>query len=155
MRHAKAVAADAHGDVNRALTDRGRADATVAGPWLTARGFVPDLVLCSAARRARQTWQSVAPGLPGEPTVRYDRALYSALPGDMLQALHGLDDPVRTVLLIGHNPALSHLSLVLDPADADPDGLRTSGIAVHSGPGAWSAWEPGCAPLAASFTARI
>jgi phosphohistidine phosphatase len=154
MRHAKAATGTEAADIDRPLTPRGRSDAAAAGPWLAGHGYSPDLVLCSAARRARETWQSVAPGLGSERPVRYLEDLYGAVAGELLAALHGLADPVRTLLLIGHNPALSTLSLVLDPAGADPGGLRTAGIAVHAAPDAWPAWEPGRAPLVAACTAR-
>ena len=154
MRHAKAAPGTDRADVDRPLTPRGRSDAASAGPWLVGHGFAPDLVLCSSARRARETWQSVAPGLVPERPVRYEEDLYGAVAGELLFALHGLAEKVRTVLLIGHNPAVSTLSLVLDPAGADPGGLRTSGIAVHAGPDDWAAWEPGRSPLVAAFTAR-
>ncbi|HZI98950.1 MAG TPA: histidine phosphatase family protein, partial [Actinomycetales bacterium] len=56
IRHAKAAPDDDGGDHGRGLTARGRRDAAAIGRWLADNDLVPDLVLCSDARRARETW---------------------------------------------------------------------------------------------------
>jgi phosphohistidine phosphatase len=154
MRHAKAANPDRVADVDRPLTPRGHADATAAGPWLAGRGYVPGLVLCSPARRARETWHGVATALTEAPTVRYERRLYGTSTGDLLGAVNDVDDGIGVVLLIGHNPGLSDLSALLDPGGGDANGLRTSGIAVHTLDGSWVEYGPGAAPLAETHTAR-
>ena len=57
LRHAKARWAEPGSrDYDRALDPAGKADAeTVAGSMRLA-GHRPELVLCSGARRARETW---------------------------------------------------------------------------------------------------
>jgi phosphohistidine phosphatase len=150
MRHAKAASPDRTDDVDRPLTARGHADAAAAGPWLRQRGYRPDLVLCSPATRARQTW--LALGLTSA-DVRFERSLYGATALDLLDRLTEVDDEVRVVLLVGHNPALSQLSIVLDPAGGEGD-LRTNGIAVHVTAEPWPTWGPQSAPLADRHTAR-
>ena len=57
LRHAKSDWPDDVPDHERPLARRGRRDAPAAGRWLRKSGYVPDLVLCSTARRARETWQ--------------------------------------------------------------------------------------------------
>ncbi len=154
LRHAKAERPDGLPDADRSLTDRGHADAAAAGAWLLAGGLVPDLVLCSPARRTRQTWHSVAIALggAGSPTVNYERDLYD---GDADAALHLIEAAKegRSILLIGHNPTISQLSALLDAeGQADSDGLRTSGIAVHERPDDWQVGTR--APLRSTYTAR-
>ncbi len=78
MRHAKAGELPGGPDVERALTERGRRDAAAAGRWLRASGFVPEAVICSAARRTRQTWQQVSAELGSEPSCPLRPALYLA-----------------------------------------------------------------------------
>lgn len=157
LRHAKADRPAGVADIDRPLTGRGHADAGAAGAWLASRGYVPDLVLCSPAKRTRQTWHGVAVALAGSraPAVRYENGLYYDGITETLGLLHTVPDDVGTVLLIGHNPAMSMLSAVLDrAAERDSDGLRTSGIAVHELEGDWSAYAPGAALLVATETAR-
>jgi phosphohistidine phosphatase len=137
------------------LTDRGHADAAAAGAWLLASGHVPDLVLCSPARRTRQTWHSVAIALggAGSPTVRYEHDLYEGSVEEALDLIASAAKEAQTILLIGHNPGISQLSVALDEAgQTDSDGLRTSGIAVHELPDEWRLGVP--APLRGTYTAR-
>jgi len=154
LRHAKAANPDGVPDRERPLSDRGHADATAAGAWLVHSGLLPDLVLCSPARRTRQTWHGVALALASAPQVRYDEAIYGAPVRTLLATVRAAAADVTTVLLIGHNPGLSELSALLDPDRADEDGLRTAGIAVHSLTGAWTDFGNAAAPLATTHTAR-
>jgi phosphohistidine phosphatase len=157
LRHAKAERPSGVADVDRPLTERGHADAAAAGVWLVSRGYAPDLVLCSPAKRTRQTWHGVAMALTGAgaPEVRYERALYADGVTKVLKLLRSVPDEAGTVLLIGHNPTVSMMSALLDRSGAgDSDGLRTSGIAVHELDGGWSDYAPGAAALVATGTAR-
>ncbi len=154
LRHAKAANPDGLPDLERPLTDRGHADAAVAGAWLIHSDLAPDLVLCSPARRTRQTWHGVAVALSSEPPVRFENQLYGAPVRTLLATVRAADEGAATVLLIGHNPGLSELSALLDPDGADAEGLRTAGIAVHTLTGAWTDFGNGTAPVAAAHTAR-
>jgi phosphohistidine phosphatase len=156
MRHAKADRPMGVADEQRPLTARGHADAAAAGAWLARGGLRPDLVICSPAKRTRQTWHGVAVALASgsAPTVRYDPDLYEGGPERLLALVREVDDGVRTVLLVGHNPSVSMLSSLLDPgAQADSDGLRTCGLAVHRAV-AWADFGHGVGALAAVHTAR-
>src|ERR1700754_2302322 len=75
LRHAKAEHPEVGSDFDRRLTTRGKADAAAAGVWLAAEGIRPELVLCSAAARTRETWDAVADALPA-PEVRFELSLY-------------------------------------------------------------------------------
>jgi phosphohistidine phosphatase len=161
LRHAKAEQAPGLPDEDRPLTGRGHADSAAAGAWLARHGYLPGLVLCSPARRTRQTWHGVAVALADAagdieaPDVHLERDIYAGSPESLLALVQGADQAVRTILLVGHNPTISYLSALLEPGTAtDSEGLRTAGIAVHGVDGAWSACVPGGAPLIASHTAR-
>lgn len=160
LRHAKAERPDGPVDIDRPLTGRGRADAAAAGAWLAARRHAPDLVICSPAKRTRQTWHGVAVGLAESggagPAVRYERRAYDGDAADLLALVRAAGDAVGTLLVVGHNPSVSMLSAMLDPRgeSGDSDGLRTAGLAVHDVAGSWAEVEPGAAPLSALHTAR-
>jgi phosphohistidine phosphatase len=157
LRHAKAERPASVADEDRPLTKRGHADAAAAGAWLAARAYRPDLVLCSPAKRTRQTWRAAAAALTGSgtPDVHFERALYHGGSEDVLDLLRQVPAAVGSVLLIGHDPTVSVLSSLLDRGtDRDSDGLRTSGIAVHIQDGEWADLGPGTAPVTASHTAR-
>ncbi len=158
LRHAKAANPEGTADRDRPLTDRGHADAAAAGAWLNAGGLRPDLVLCSPSRRTKQTWHGVALGLSEAPQVQYDEAIYGGSVRSLLAVVRSADSDAATVLLIGHNPGLSELSSLLEPASGDRtddgDGLKTAGIAVHTWDGGWADCGPGAAPRTKSHTAR-
>lgn len=155
LRHAKADRPNGVADVDRPLTERGHADSAAAGVWLIKHGYVPDLVLCSPSKRTRQTWHSVAVALAqaGSPHVRYEREIYDGIASDLLKVAKSADPQARVVMLIGHNPTISHLSELLDPeGGTDSDGLRTCGIAVHQTSDEWA--DLHTAKLITTHTAR-
>jgi len=152
LRHAKAARPDGPVDFDRPLIDRGRADAAAAGAWLTAHGHRPDLVLSSPAQRARETWEAVAGALTVAPAVQYEKDLYYGGPVEILARVVAVADEVDTLLVVGHNPTLSQLSAILDPAAGDD--LRTAGLAVHTFDGPWQRCGPRRASLTTAHTAR-
>jgi phosphohistidine phosphatase len=160
VRHAKADRPGGVIDFDRPLTPRGHADSGAVGAWLAHRGYGPDVVLCSPAKRTRQTWHGVALGIAdagadAEPAVAYDERLYDGDEADMLAAVREADAAAECVAVVGHNPTVSLLAGLLDPASGmDGDGLRTSGVAVHRFDGEWADLSPGGAELLETHTAR-
>ena len=116
LRHAKA---EAHGpdDHGRALTGRGRRQASEVGDYLAGAALPgvqrPRTVLCSSATRARQTAELAVDALGDDVDVRVEPALYGADPDDVLDVLRTLDDTVTSVLVVGHNPTLHELVVLL------------------------------------------
>ncbi|MBQ1023184.1 histidine phosphatase family protein [Micromonospora sp. C95] len=165
LRHAKAEPPTTdRPDIERPLSTRGRADAAAAGAWLARRGMLPDVVLCSAAVRTRQTWHDVQLGITGTPpesgpagpapVVRYEPDAYEAHPEDLLHLIRQLSPDATTVLLIAHNPGISLLSELLDPVEAEPEGLRTGGLVVHRTAAPWAELSRGVARIETRHTAR-
>ena len=154
LRHGKAATPEGVADVDRPLTPRGHADAAAAGAWLAHRGYVPDVVLCSPSRRTKETWHGAALALSAAPDVRCAKDVYGGSATALLDLVRSLEDSTRSALLIGHNPAVSQLSELLDPDAAEPEGLRTAGISVHAIDGSWSDYGPGQAPITVLHTAR-
>lgn len=155
LRHGKSEHPSGVADFERALTERGQQDARAAGRWLSAQELVPELVICSSARRARQTWKAAAETAGGAPQVQYERDVYEAShPNDLLELIHVAPPDVGVLLLVGHNPTFEMLSAILDPTGGFPDGLRTAGIAVHQLTGNWPEVTPGTAPRTKTATPR-
>jgi phosphohistidine phosphatase len=153
LRHAKSDWPDVP-DHDRPLAKRGRKDAPRIGRWLRDHGYVPDTVLCSTARRTRQTWNLVAPELNGSPEVLLEPRAYAASALTLLYLCRELPSRCRTALLIAHNPGVEELaaSLAGPPAGRDGEerpGLRfpTAAVAVFEFAGEWSALAPGRAEL--------
>jgi phosphohistidine phosphatase len=156
LRHAKSAWPDVP-DHERPLAPRGERDAPAAGRWLRTSGFVPDLVLCSTARRARETWQLAEEKLGAHPDVVLEQRVYGASTDELLHLARETPSGVRTLMIVGHDPAMQ--SLTLELADAEPgrdadalgrvrDKFPTAGIAVLAFTGAWRDLGPGQARLA-------
>jgi phosphohistidine phosphatase len=171
MRHGKAGELPGGPDFERALTPRGRGDAAAAGAWLRERGYRPDAVLCSAARRARQTWQYVSEALGGEPAVAVatDERLYHADAGQLLEIIRETGDDVRTLMYVGHNPAAAELVAgltgsephfptaaiaVVAAAVVTTTGVTTTGVTTTGATptGGWADLAAGENELAATWT---
>ena len=155
VRHAKATHQPGLADVDRPLTGRGRRDARAAGAWLLGRDLIPDLVYCSVARRTRQTWDQLAVCLADgrDIGVDYSARLYEADTGDVLDVIGATPDDVRTLLVVGHNPAMQQVAAGLT-GEADLAFPTTATAVIEIGdwarlvPGAGSArafWTPGTA----------
>src|SRR5690349_24829063 len=121
FRHAKSAWPDVP-DHDRPLADRGIRAAPVMGRWLRDAGLVPDLVLCSTAGRARETWQFAQAGLAATPPVTFDARIYEAAATDLLAVIREVPAATGTLLLIGHNPAIEDLALLLAMAPGGGGG---------------------------------
>jgi phosphohistidine phosphatase len=110
FRHAKAGPHDEAHDKARALIDRGRNDAALMGRAMRDKGYLPDLVLCSSAKRTVETWEHAAPALGTKPEVRFLDALYDAPERSILKTIRGVKDSAPVLMYIGHNPGLENLA---------------------------------------------
>ncbi|WP_432073157.1 SixA phosphatase family protein [Streptomyces wuyuanensis] len=149
LRHAKSARPPGVADVRRPLAERGLRDAPAAGRWLRDADCVPDLVLCSPAVRARETWDLAARELPADPRTRHDPRLYGADPAGLLAVVRETPDDVATLLLVGHNPGLEEFVLLLaseglgDTVQRVEAKFPTSAIAVLTQQKSWPEAAPG------------
>jgi phosphohistidine phosphatase len=149
MRHAKAGELPGGPDFERALKPRGRTDCAAAGEWLRAGGFLPDAVLCSAARRTRQTWQYVSEVLGGRPRLDVQKRLYEADADDIINIIRAAAGHSATLMYIGHNPAAAELVARLTGTELH---FPTAAIAVIGVPGDWQDLAAGDGDLLSSWT---
>jgi len=149
LRHAKSDWPDVP-DQDRPLAKRGRRDAPVIGRWLRDHGYQPDTVICSAARRTRQTWELVARELGGSPSVTFEPRAYAADAMTLLYLVRELPAASRAAMLVGHNPGVAELATSLaEPPDHDDAPIRfpTAAVAILDVPGDWAGLSPGQARL--------
>jgi phosphohistidine phosphatase len=119
LRHAKAAADDPGGDRARRLNDRGQRAARAMGTWMAEHKLAPQLVLCSTSLRTRQTLALVLPSLTGLSEVLYEEELYLADARGLLKRLREVPERTKSVLLVGHNPGLHELAILLGERDVD------------------------------------
>jgi phosphohistidine phosphatase len=118
LRHAKSSWDDPHlSDHARPLNLRGRQAARRMAQAMRNLGLVPDVVLVSSARRTLQTMEALEPW-DETPLIEPLDALYLAPAADMLDVLRRAAPMARCILLLGHNPGLHDLAMMLAGAHA-------------------------------------
>ena len=128
FRHAKSDWSDeGRDDHDRPLAERGRRAAGPMGAWLAGRGFRPDLVLCSTARRARATWELARGAFSPSPKATYDADIYHASPGALLGVVQGAPSAIQTLMIVGHNPGLEQFVEML-ASKGDPEARRALSV---------------------------
>lgn len=163
LRHAKS-AWDVPGleDHARDLAPRGRKAAKKIGRLMAEKRLIPDLVLCSTARRAVATLEIVLEQLEEHPTVRFLDELYLAGAESMLALVRAQEKTVLRLALVGHDPGFHRLALLLVGAD-HPEAARSglvqkfpTGALLHLGfpVGSWAEIAPGTARLLALYKPR-
>ena len=149
LRHAKSDWSEPSvADHDRSLNRRGRRARTVIASHVV--GWPVDLVVCSTARRARQTARPVVAALGCR--VQYEEALYTADPARLFEVVRTLSDRYGSVMLVGHNPSLEDFGTELcrHRQQYATAALGTIDLAIDR----WDGVSPGCGTLAAFVTAR-
>lgn len=163
LRHAKSSWDDpVLDDHERPLAPRGARTVKRLRKHMREAGIRPAQVLCSSARRTRETLAGVDPG--GETLI--EDGLYEASCESLIDRLHRVSEDTPSVMLIGHNPAVQTLVLRLTGASDGRVGnglsergerdlaavqrkFPTGALATLTFDCAWSELGAGCARLAA------
>ncbi|MGD0189544.1 MAG: histidine phosphatase family protein [Rhizomicrobium sp.] len=124
LRHAKSQQDETLRDRDRPLNSRGRSDAPRMGGYMHHKRYLPQLVLCSPAKRTLETWELVSPELDRVPDVRFSDALYLAPAATIEKMVHAVPPDIRTLLLIGHNPGLEDFARALTRAPETPKEIE-------------------------------
>ena len=123
LRHAKSGWDDpVSRDFDRPLNVRGRKAARVVGRAMRDEGLTFDAIIASPAVRVVETLRDVGEAYGHALEPEQDQALYLASPAVLLDRIHHVDDKVERLLVVGHNPGLEQLTLLL--SGASEDGLR-------------------------------
>jgi phosphohistidine phosphatase len=123
LRHAKSGWDDpVSRDFDRPLNPKGRRAAALMGRHLRSLGVAFDHVVASPAVRVEETLDGLESGYGQTLAPCWDRRIYLASAATLLDVVHDLPATVDRVLLVGHNPGLEDLLLMLVPEGAD--GLR-------------------------------
>lgn len=114
LRHAKSSWDDETlRDHDRPLAPRGMRAAPLIADHMRAEAIVPDVVLCSTARRTRETLELLGDAIPVDCDVRFEAELYGATADAIIARLRALPDTAQRAMVIGHNPELQRLVWLL------------------------------------------
>ena len=159
IRHAKTEQGPV--DIERALTDRGRRDATAVGEFLRGASVRPDRAVVSPALRARQTWNAAQAELSDVAELAIDDRIYDNDVDGLFDVIRDTPERVDTVAMVGHNPSFEQLALALHDGDGDATaiagveaGYPTSAVAVYEIDSAWADVQPHSATLRAFAVPR-
>jgi phosphohistidine phosphatase len=100
-------------DMMRPLNARGEAAARLMGTYLARHAMIPDRVLCSAAKRTRETLAAMTSQWPKDVKVVFEERLYAAPPQRVLSVVREQDAAVQSIMVIGHNPGLQQSAELL------------------------------------------
>jgi phosphohistidine phosphatase len=110
LRHAKSDWRDPGVvDHDRPLNERGARDADRMGRLLRDENLVPDLIIASTAKRARETVKALVSASAFAGDITRKRAFYLAGPGAYIKGLSDVKDAHQRVMVVGHNPGLEEL----------------------------------------------
>jgi phosphohistidine phosphatase len=114
FRHAKSSwADDATADIDRPLSARGRRAAAAMAKAIAERDLIPDRVLCSPARRTRETLAALLPHLGSDGQVSIEPRLYETGASDYRAVIAESGGAAKRLMVIGHNPAIQAAALEL------------------------------------------
>lgn len=155
LRHAKSGGNDPIArDVDRPLNPKGRRAAALIGRHLRGPGAGFDHVVASPAVRVAETIDEVVAGYGGTLDPVIDRRIYLASSATLLDVVRDLPATAARVLMVGHNPGLEDLVLMLVPdgehglRDIVEEKYPTAAIAdLELDIVDWSAAMPGAARL--------
>ncbi len=117
FRHAKSSWANPTlADFDRPLAKRGRKAAPQMGEVMASFDCVPDKILSSPAKRARQTVELAAKACGYKNAIQWENNFYGGTSMDLIAALRRLPNTVQRPMLVGHNPTMEEtISALLTP----------------------------------------
>jgi len=120
LRHAKSTWDDPVArDFDRPLNRRGRQAARTVGRAMRAEGLAFDHVIASPAVRVIETLADVAEGYGADLKPAFDQRIYLASAATLLDVIHETDEGAGKLLIVGHNPGLENLALLLSRDDGN------------------------------------
>lgn len=116
-------------DIDRKLVERGEKEVKELGNFLFTEKLIPDLIICSNAKRSRKTAKILSKKLtyPLE-QIKIINSIYESGKENLFRIIAQIENQYSLVLLTGHNPGLEELILYL--SDLEFFSLKTSGCVV-------------------------
>lgn len=148
MRHAKSDWSHGTADIDRPLNKRGKSAAKRIGHHLTETSNQPERILCSPARRTRETLARLLPHCNALREILFVPSLYESMGSDYLAIIRAYGADADTLMVIGHNSAMHETALTLasgDPGAHFPSlatAFPTAATAIFSTDVYWSQVAP-------------
>lgn len=143
-------------DFERSLNQRGRRSASKIASFISTNKIHPELILCSSARRTRETLEIIQHSFNPKTEFSIENELYASSVYDLFKRIQRVPDSIKSLMIIGHNPGIQDLSLELSApselrdqiSEKFPTGSLVDLIIKTE---SWSSTSPGDAEII-SFT---
>ena len=96
-------------DILRPLSATGKYNVYQIGKFLKNTKLLPDLIISSSAKRAKDTSTLLAESTGYNDTIYVSELLYETSAIDYINVISKVSNNIDMVLLVGHNPILEHL----------------------------------------------
>jgi len=128
LRHAKSSWADSDlSDFDRPLNERGMKAAPFMGSLIAQRGLLPDAIVSSPAKRAKQTATLFRDNSGADLTLTFDDRIYEASPNTLRKVVSETTDELASIMIVGHNPGIEGFIRHLT---GNTESMPTAAIAV-------------------------
>lgn len=129
IRHAKSSWANPlQSDFERPLNERGKLDAPMMGERLKKHNLAPDLIISSTAKRAKATAKKIATAFDyDQEKILWLDKLYHCIPSVFEEVIYEVDDKIKTVFIVAHNPGITDFANQLS-SGFSIDNVPTCGI---------------------------
>lgn len=150
MRHAKSSWTDPSlSDFERPLNERGRRAAPFMGGVLKRERLIPDHIICSPAKRTKETAELVQAAVELDLDIGNDARIYEATAGELIDVVSEMPETASRALLIGHNPSSEQFLQIMTGAI---EAMPTAALAVIDlDIGSWAEIAPGKGKLRRLF----
>ena len=112
IRHAKANwKKPKETDFERDLSKEGVQEISSIANKLTALSFKPEQIVCSSAKRTRETAELICSKIKHPiQDVKFDSSIYESSLSNLISLINSLPNSHNEIAIIGHNPSITHLS---------------------------------------------
>jgi len=114
-------------DFERPLNKRGHYDAPLMGNLMEKLNILPDLIISSPAIRAAMTTRFIADPINYPLNkIHYNENIYDAGESQLLDIIYSVNDSIKKLMLVGHNPSFTYFAHFL--AKFDVNNIPTCGL---------------------------
>lgn len=129
IRHTKSDWTNTVADFDRPIREDRRDDARLIAKEIAKRGFKPDYIVASPAKRTLQTAKLICQEWDYKfADVVQDKTLYESTPYEIIQHLRSLSDSIANAVVICHNPSITYF--INRYSDTYIDNVPTTGAAL-------------------------
>lgn len=115
VRHAATNKILGQNDLSHHLTNAGIDEADKLAEYIHHKDYHIQKIFTSTAMRTRETAHEVIKDLPYHPQMEIDSRIYNCSDNDLANFISNIDDSLKAVMIVGHNPSITSVMNLLRP----------------------------------------